>query len=195
MKAIEKANATGRSSGTYTGRLGASLKPPKGEPWVWLTRELIASAAWRLRSVNCIRFIDFLLVEQLNHAATENGNLMATYDQLVVFGLTRSEIHPAIEEAVFLGLAEVVFEGGRWADTNQPSRYRLTFYVDKEWNPATDEWKGKTEEAIKAWKKNRAKKKQARKEHKKNLDHGATSQTTVVLLSELSTQKQAGGKR
>ena len=180
-----KPNAAGRSSGIVPGRLGKVLRPPKGKPWCWLTRELLKSPAWRMQSINCRRFIDFLLVEYQNHAGTENGNLKATYDQLVKFGLTRSQIHSAVCEAGFLGLAKVMQPGGRWALTNQPSTYRLTFYADKNYAPATNEWKGKTAEAIKAWKQDQAALKRARKECRKKQIARATSRTTVVLVPEL----------
>ena len=151
MPTFGKPDATGRSSGKRAGRARKLNSPPKGEPWVWLTRELLASAAWRARSINTMRLIEFLLVEHMNHAGTENGNLKATYDQLTAWGLTRSEICAAIDEAGFLGLAR--FErGGRWSGTNQPSTYRLTFLADRDSNPPTNEWKGKTEDEISAWK-------------------------------------------
>ena len=28
--------------------------PPQGEPWVWLTTELLFSDAWRSMSINCM---------------------------------------------------------------------------------------------------------------------------------------------
>jgi len=59
----------------------------------------------------------------MNHAGTENENLKATYDQLAAYGLTRSVIRMAIEEAKFLGLVRLK-RGGRWAGRNQPSTYR-----------------------------------------------------------------------
>ena len=108
MAGFGRPNATGRSSGIRTGKAGKFHRPPKDEPWGWLTRELLSSPAWRLRSINSIRLIDFLMVEHMNHAGTENGNLNATYDQLKEWGLTRSEICAAIEEACFLGLVRVV---------------------------------------------------------------------------------------
>ena len=163
MPRFGKPNATGRSSGKLTGRQGELRRPPDGESWAWLTRELVASPTWRLRSINCIRLIDFLLVEHMNHAARENGHLKAPYNQLVGWGLVRSEIRRAIEEAEFLGLIRYE-RGGRWAGTNQPSRFLLTFYADKEENPATNEWKGKTEEAIAVWKRDRALSNRARRQ-------------------------------
>lgn len=154
MPTFGKPDATGRSSGKRTGRAGKAHRPPKDEPWIWLTRDLLSRAAWRARSINTARLLDFLCVEHMNHAGTENGNLMATYDQLVAYGLTRSAIRMAIEEAKFLGL--IWFKrGGRWAGTNQPSTYRLTFLPDRDGNPPTNEWKGKTEEQISTWKQER----------------------------------------
>ena len=166
------------------GRDGKAHRPPKDEPWVWLTRELVSSPAWRCRSINCVRLIDFLMVEHMNHAGTENGNLKATYDQLVPWGLTRSEICSAIDEVEFLGL--VRFErGGRWAETNKPSTYRLTFLADREDYPPSNEWKGKTVEAIETWKQDRTQRNRKRRERRQKLINGATCRTTVVPLYEL----------
>jgi hypothetical protein len=173
MSKFGNPNATGRGSGKLSGRLAKLKRPPKGEPWIWLTRELIESPAWRLRSINCTRLLDFLLVEHMNHAGTENGNLMATHDQLNLWGAGRRHIRPAIEEAIFLGLLKYE-RGGRWANTNQPSRFRLTFFFsDEDFSPATNEWKGKTEEAIKEWKKDRARLHKSRKAYRKkqNIPH------------------------
>ena len=148
-----KPDATGRSSGKLTGRL-KKLKAPK-TPFAWQHRELITSAAWRARSINTVRLIDALLLDHMNHAGTENGNLMATYDQLVAWGASRPCLYDAIAEAMFLGLIDVE-PGGRWANSNQPSRYRLTWlYNDRDDTPATDDWKRVTKEAIKEWRKGR----------------------------------------
>ena len=160
MPAFGKPDATGRSSGKRSGRARKLNSPPKGEPWVWLTRELLKSAAWRARSINTVRLIEFLLVEHMNHAATENGNLKATYDQLAAHGLTRSEIRMAVEGANFLGLIRFK-RGGRWAGTNQPSTYRLTFLADRDGNPPTNEWKGKTIDVISEWNQNSSRRSRA----------------------------------
>lgn len=185
-------DATGRSTGIPVGRIKELLKPPDGEPWVWLTRELLASPAWQAQSINCRRLIDYLLIDQMNHAGTENGNLMATYDQLVQYGASRSLICNAIEEAKFLGLLRVK-RGGRWAETNQPSTYRLTFLpTAPDMQPPTNAWKGKTLEAIKTWKADRTAREKARREYLKKQKAGATSRTTVVRLPELPTPKHSG---
>lgn len=184
MPRFGKPDRTGRSSGIRTGRERHINSPPPGEPFALLTRELISSPAWRARSINCVRLIDFLLMEWMNHAGTENGDLKATYDQLVAYGLTRSEIRPATEEAEFLGL--IRFErGGRWAGTNKPSRFRLTFYANKDGVPATNQWQAKTDEVIAEWMKDRVRHRQARRTPKKYQIPGSTSRTTVVRFPEL----------
>ena len=131
-----KPNATGRSSGKLTGRGATLMRPPDGEPFVWLTRELLTSDAWKGLSVNGRRLIDFLLIEHMNHAATENGNLLATYKQLVRYGFSRRKIGDAIEEAEELGLIRCQRGWKR-----RPSTYRLTFYSDRDRSPPTNEWK------------------------------------------------------
>src|SRR5262245_31764138 len=128
-------DASGRSSGTFGGRQGKRLRPPKGEPWVWLTRELIESAAWRSLSINARRFIDALLLDHMAHAGRENGNLKATYGQLEKLGLTRNCIHKAIAEAEAAGLVDCYRGGMRVATT-----FTLTFYPLPDGTPPTNRW-------------------------------------------------------
>ncbi len=151
-----KPDATGRSSGKRSGRARKLRSPPKGEPWVWLTRELVESPAWGALNLTSRKLIDFLLIEYMAHAGTENGALVATHGQLGEFGLSRRLISDAVEECVFLGLLRVQQRGGlSWGGMKRPSLYRLTFYPDKDDGPPTNEWKGKTEEAITEWRRDR----------------------------------------
>jgi hypothetical protein len=101
---------------------------------------MLSSLAWRSLSANGRRLIDFLLVEHCNHAGQENGRLMATHQQLRTYGLTADCIRSAIEECAALGFLRYE-RGGRWASTNRPSVYRLTFYADHTGSPASNEWK------------------------------------------------------
>jgi hypothetical protein len=102
---------------------------------VWLPRDLLCSWAWRSLSLSARRFIDFLLIEHMNHAGTENGNLMATYDQLVKFGIRRNSIGAVIADAEGVGLIECR-KGPRHAAT----RYTLTFYAVNDAAP-TNRWR------------------------------------------------------
>ena len=178
MAAFGKPNATGRSSGKFKGRERKLRSPPKNEPWTWLTRELLDSPAWRALSVNGFRLISFLLIEHCNHAGLENGNLVATHKQLRDYGLTGDEIRPAIEEAQFLGFLRYE-RGGRWAGTNRPSRFRLTFYADREGTPATNDWKRLDETRINDWKDRRRTLRAAREKRK------AAPETRSTVLREV----------
>ena len=141
------------------------LGPPKDEPWVWQTTELLNSAAWRAMGTNTRKLIDCLLIEHSNHAGQENGRLIATHSQLAAYGLTPCHIAAAINEAEFLGLIKVV-RGGRRNLTNQPSTYRLTWIGDREFAPSTNEWKGVAEDDVKSWKADRTKQEKAKRKWK-----------------------------
>ena len=78
-----------------------------GEPWVWETRELLASAAWRAQSINCMRLIDFLKIEHMANGGAANGKLKAPRRQLADFGIGEHFISDAINEAEALGLIDV----------------------------------------------------------------------------------------
>jgi hypothetical protein len=179
-----KADAIRRSTGKSPRRIKEIKRPPKGEPWVWHTGELLVSPAWRSRSITCVRLLNFLEIEHMNHGGNENGALMATYDQLSKFGLSRCLISEAIDEAEFLGLLRSE-RGGRWADTNQPSTYRLTYRHDRDLNPPTNEWKKRSQDQIDGWRARRREKKLVRKNYKQKLKAGAKPVTTVVREIEL----------
>ncbi len=78
MPAVGKPDATGRSSGKRTGRAGKAHRRPKGEPWVWLTRELLTSPAWRDQSVNTARLIAERSERELVRAWSEQLEAGAT---------------------------------------------------------------------------------------------------------------------
>lgn len=182
-----KVNATGRSSDKLTGagkKATRYRRPPNGESWIWETGELLNSCAWRAMSTNARRLIDRLLIEHMNHAGTENGNLIVTYDDFVEYGLSRDCIKDAIDETVFLGLIRVVEHGGRWAGNNRPSKYRLSWIGDKDGSPWSNEWKGVTPEQIKEWKSKRNEIRRLRRDQKKQ-NPSPKTRTTVVPLSVL----------
>ena len=133
----------------------AAGRPPDGEPWVWHTLDLLSSVAWRGRSINCTRLIDFLEIEHLRHGGNENGALLAPYIQLVNFGITRRLIAATIREAEKRGLVRVERGGKRGTTMTELSRYRLTFLWTKtrkngfwDWQLPTDDWKHVKGDAI-----------------------------------------------
>jgi hypothetical protein len=54
-------------------------RPPKGEPWIWLTREMLSSPAWRALSPAALKVVKRVMLEHMAHACTANGNLVVTY--------------------------------------------------------------------------------------------------------------------
>lgn len=103
-------------------RSGTMSGPPKGAPWVWLTRDLLRSASWQSLGINARRLVDFLLIEHMNHVGRDNGFLLAPRWQLEEFGIGRRLISGAIEEAKASGLVAVRRGTGR-----RPSTFTLTW--------------------------------------------------------------------
>jgi hypothetical protein len=111
--------------------------PPKGQGWVWLSRELVDSDAFRSLSINALRFIRFLLSEHMRKGGQENGNLKAPYGQLAYFGgITRRLITGAICEVERVGLVDCKRGGKRVA-----TAYMLTWLPAKDGKPATNRWR------------------------------------------------------
>lgn len=125
-----------------------SNHPPEGVPWIWHTIELVSSPAWRTRSINCRRLIEFLEIEHLKHGGVENGSLLAPYSQLEAFGIGRRFIPGAIREAEQRGLVQVERGGMRGVALTEVSRFRLTYHWSRskkeglwDWHEPTDSWK------------------------------------------------------
>lgn len=119
-------------------------------PFVQLTAELLRSPAWSTLSINGRRLVDFLLIEHMAHAGTENGNLAAPYTQLEERGIGRRLIASAIREVEEHGLVVVQRGGKKGRQITETSRYRLTFLPTREamgdgkWTTQiepTDDWR------------------------------------------------------
>ena len=175
-------DATGRSSGKVAGKRAKPMRPPDGTSWAWVTDELLNSLAWRAQSVNCRKLIDFLMLEHCRHAGQENGNLMATYDQLVDYGLTRNCVAAAIWEAEKLGLIKCR-HGGRYHRSNEPSRYTLTWIGTLD-SPAANPWKGKDEHDVER------SRKPARHIRKKAV---RTPRSAITVISEVRLPRVRAG--
>lgn len=115
---------------------GKAQRPPVGEPWVWLTRELLSSDAWRSAGINVRRLIDFLLIEHMGRAGQANGKLKAPHRQLVDFGIGPKYVADAIREAESIGLVECHRGGMRVATT-----FSLTWLPEHDRTPAADQWR------------------------------------------------------
>ena len=111
--------------------------PPKGEAWIWLTRDLLASDAWRTMSGRARKVIDFLMLEHMAKGGRHNGKLKAPYRQLEECGITPRLVRTSIAEAEELGLIECGRGGMRVATT-----YGLTWLPLHDGTPAGNQWRG-----------------------------------------------------
>jgi len=124
-------------------------------PFVPITIDLATSAAWRCRPINVVRLIEYLMIEHMRHGGHENGNLIATYNQLVAFGMSRGLISKSLSVAERLRLVEVFRFGRKSFTDSYPLRFRLTFLPFSKTNERgqeyhctpTNEWKRITDDA------------------------------------------------
>ncbi len=121
--------------------------PPKGMPWVWFSRELVESEAWRAAPINTRRVVDRIALEHMAHAGTMNGNLVVTFNDFEKWGVWRQKISEAIKDAAARGLIVVTQKGKASAGTNRwPSRYALGWLPMHDGAAATNRWKSWTKE-------------------------------------------------
>jgi hypothetical protein len=86
--------------------------PPDG-PWIWLTQELVDSAAWRTAPINTKRFVERLMIEHMSHAGLENGLLPCTFNDCVQWGIGRRFVEQAQADAIRRGLVYRTQKGRR----------------------------------------------------------------------------------
>jgi hypothetical protein len=130
--------------------IGGSLEKVHGIDghFVPRTLDMLMSDAFRTLPINGHRLLAFLEAEHLRHGRMCNGALMATYDQLVDWGIGRRLVHDTITECEKRGLIEVIRAGRRGFTETATSRYRLTYLPARVgnastgyWTRATDEWR------------------------------------------------------
>jgi hypothetical protein len=115
---------------------------PKGEPFIWMTLEMLESPAWRALPPAAKQVIDRVGVEHLQHAGKENGKLPVTYNDFENYGLRRMSIRFGVLAAQALGFITVTEEGHAGAgDTRRAARYALTWVDRHDGAPRSNEWK------------------------------------------------------
>jgi hypothetical protein len=118
-------------------------QPPQDEPWVWFTREMLESPAWAALSIGARRIVDRIVLEQMAHGGTQNGDLTITYDDFGHFGLSsRRETARSIRAAVALGFIDITTRGRRsYGGARTASRYGLTWLPHCDRTPASNRWR------------------------------------------------------
>ncbi len=116
--------------------------PPVGEPFVWHTREMLESEAWRSMRINTRRVVERIEIEHMDHGGQENGNLPVTYADFAKHGVREKSIKLAIADAADRGLIIVTVRGrasvgpDRW-----PTRFALGWLPLFDGAAAPNRWK------------------------------------------------------
>ena len=110
--------------------------PPKDAPWIWLSRDLVRSAAWRAQGLNARRFVECLMIEHMAKGGQHNGKLKAPYRQLCALGIDAHYVAGAIREAEEVGLVDCIRGGMRVA-----TMYALTWLPLHDGTPASNRWR------------------------------------------------------
>lgn len=113
--------ANGRSSDKPTPGAKKSWQPEP--PFIILSRKLIERLIDCRLSSNAYQVLMFLCREHLSHGGQENGNLIATYEQLHALGIRRSSIRPAFSALEECGLVQRTDSGAM----RELARYEVTF--------------------------------------------------------------------
>lgn len=123
-------------------RFQAKNRPPEGEPFFWLTLEMLSSPAMQVMTLPARKVLDVVVIEHMQHGGTQNGALPVTYDNFAAAGIRRQSIPAAIDTAVELGWIDLVRTGGRsYGPARRPSEYGLTWLPRCDNTPASNRWK------------------------------------------------------
>ena len=162
-------------------KTGQNSKIPEGIPFVWFTKDMLESVAFRALSGNARKVLDRILIEHMAHAGTENGNLVSTYDQIVKYGVRRQSIQACLNELNYMGFIRVK-KGWAFRGNHPPSRYRLTWLGTADGLPATNEWKSITDSHIKAYRfKVKAQNQSARKQRLQKKQNASLPDNVVKM--------------
>jgi hypothetical protein len=139
-----RADVTGRSTDELAdSKHRKRNQPPPGQPFIWLTKEMLESYGWRAMSSNARLVVDCIAVEHMAHAATMNGALGVSFDRFETFGIRRGTIASAIAEAVTIGFVDLVEKGTRgWGEyRGKTSVFRVAWLPSNQGEPATTRWR------------------------------------------------------
>lgn len=117
-------------------------RPPEGEPWIWLTKSMLESEAWRNLPPPAFSVLMRLQIEHMNHNGLRNGQLLCTYDNFEQFGIRRRSIPKALQELQRRGINYITSRGRRSSGvTRHPSYYTLTWLPNLDGEMPTNDWK------------------------------------------------------
>jgi hypothetical protein len=112
MSIGRKHDATGRSTGKFASyKLRGANQPPKGEAFVWFTKEMMGSPALQVASGGALHVIAQIAVEHMANGGGRNGELAVTYANFEGAGIRRRKILEYLAEAAALGFIARTQEG------------------------------------------------------------------------------------
>jgi len=124
------------------GIAGSKRKNKIKEQFVYYTREMISSPAYRALSLQGRKVLRRLELEHMAHGGQDNGKLPCRYYDFINYGCRRNGLSAALIEVEALGFAKTITFGSR-AYGNVPgkaSTFLLTYLPTAD-GPATDDWK------------------------------------------------------
>jgi hypothetical protein len=107
-----------------------SNAPPEGSSWIWWTKEMYESFAFRelIRRGHAYSLLTRVALEHLRHGGQENGRLAVTYDNFQEWGIPRKAIPEAIAVAEALGFIERTKRGrASWEDQRESGEFAITW--------------------------------------------------------------------
>jgi hypothetical protein len=117
-------------------------RPPASQPWIWITREMMESAAWQTLTAAAKRIVERIMLEHMHNGGKMNGELIVTYDDFVDYGISRKAIKTAIDIAQALGFIEVTVRGRpSYGAAQRPSQYAITWLPKIDGSDPTNRWK------------------------------------------------------
>jgi hypothetical protein len=146
------AKSSWKTAGYITRRDRKANGPPKSQPWIWFTLEMLESPAWRSLSASAYRVLSRICLEHMMQGGLENGRLKVTHSDFSRFGVSRGRaISAAIQEIEAAGFAMRTYHGRRTCgqDKGAPAQFRLTWlpvFEPADATPPTDDWKRATAE-------------------------------------------------
>jgi hypothetical protein len=123
-------------------RHGTKRKNKISEQFVYYTREMIGSPAYRALSLQARKVLRRLELEHMAHGGQDNGKLPCRYHDFIKYGCRRNGLSAALIEVEALGFAKTMTLGTR-AFGNVPgkaSTFLLTYLPTAD-APATNDWK------------------------------------------------------
>jgi hypothetical protein len=154
MTRHRKTDPTGRSAGTL--KIGRAKKWKLQTPFIGHSLELRRSVAFRSLSSPARKAMDFLEIEHLSHACSQNGGLVAPHRQLALAGISKRDVANALRELEAFGIIRCTERGARLGGVDTPSRYALTFYPTLDGEFPTEDWRCVDEQTVEGFQRERA---------------------------------------